>query len=104
MGLRVIKNAQAIRDLIEAADYIAQDNFDAAEGLIDAVESAVELLAENPKVGSNQTLVNPRLTEIQMWPVRGFENYQIFYQATDTTLNIIRILHRGRNIAALFED
>lgn len=39
-----------------------------------------------------------------MFPVKKFENYLIFYQATAEELLIVRVLHGARDMVALFEE
>jgi toxin ParE1/3/4 len=36
--------------------------------------------------------------------VRGFENYVIFYRTVEQGVEIVRVLHAARDIAAIFED
>lgn len=40
-----------------------------------------------------------------MWPIKHFERYLIFYLLVDRKrIDIVRILHSARDIAAIFEE
>ena len=44
------------------------------------------------------------LPVLRAWQVRGFENYVIFYRPIEHGVEIVRVLHAARDIAAIFED
>jgi toxin ParE1/3/4 len=54
-------------------------------------------------MGVRREYRRPDLQGMRMWPVLGFRNYLIFYQATEDQLEIIRVLHSARNIATIFD-
>jgi len=41
---------------------------------------------------------------LRRWPVKGFENWLIFYLPTDEGIDVVRVIHGARNIAALLDD
>jgi hypothetical protein len=43
-------------------------------------------------------LKNPALKGLRFWPVKGFEDFLIFYLMQADTLRVIRILHGKRDI------
>ena len=45
-----------------------------------------------------------KLADLRAWQVRGFENYVIFYRPIEHGIEIVRVLHAARDIAAIFED
>lgn len=104
MKKRVVLTRLAEVDLIEHFDYIANDNTDAALRFAESIEQASDRLSQMPKIGSIWEFSNPRLSGIRMWPVPQFSKYLIFYQITEDSIRIIRVLHGARDISALFED
>ena len=75
----VFMRPRAKKDVIEQALYIAEDNPDAADGFLDAVEQALDTLADMPEIGAPRQSYNPALEGIRMWPIKGFEKHLIFY-------------------------
>ena len=89
----------AIRDLEGIYEYIAIDNPVAADGVIDAVESACQLLAEHPHVGRHREEVEP---DVMSFPVGS---YLIFYRvANDGSVEVARVLHGRRDVGSSFPN
>lgn len=57
-----------------------------------------------PEIGAKRAFSNTRLTGIRLWPVLGFSKYLIFYQVTEDSIRVLRVLHSARDIAALFDE
>ena len=104
MKRRVVRAGLAEVDLLEHLDYIADDNPDAASRFIQAVEKALERLSEMPEIGAVRECDNPRLAGVRRWPVPKFSRYLIFYQVTEDSIRVLRVLHGARDIPSLFED
>ena len=104
MKRRVVRAGLAEVDLLEHLDYIADDNPDAALRFIQAVEKALERLSEMPEIGAVREFDNPRLSGVRRWPVPKFSRYLIFYQVTEDSIRVLRVLHGARDIPSLFED
>jgi len=88
-----IRRSPLVRlDLIEIWTYVAQDNSDAADSLLDRFETVMGRLAERPLMGRKR----PELGEaLRSFPVG---NYVIFYQPYDEGVEIIRVLSGYRDI------
>jgi toxin ParE1/3/4 len=104
MPLQVTKTPQAWRDVVELASFIAEDNLDAAERFLDAVEQTFALLASMPMMGRMCEFESPQAQGLRMWRIRGFERYLVFYRPIDKGINVVRVLHGSRDIERLFED
>ena len=48
----VIRSEPALQDYREIWDYIARDNTGAADRLLDAIDTKLNLYAENPRMGT----------------------------------------------------
>jgi toxin ParE1/3/4 len=101
---RVVFRRKAEEDIEDIAYYIAQDNVRAAEAFREALENACFLLAERPEIGPLRSFGNPRLSDVRLWPIRGFERYLLFYRVAGDTLDVIRVVHGARDLPALFEE
>ena len=100
--MKVNRSAAAVLDIIETAEYIAQDNIDAAARFVDAVDESIEVLAKSPGVGVIRKVGNA--PEMKMWVVKGFPNSLLFYRATPTEINVIRVVHSARDFYRIFDE
>lgn len=84
-------------DLIEIWEYIAQDNIDAADRVLDELEKMMYKLAAMPGMGHvREDLVNRRH---RCWPVYS---YLIIYRLDTAPVQIIRVISGCRDIPGLF--
>ena len=104
MKRRVVRTGLAEVDLLEHLDYIAVNNPDAALRFVDTVEQAFARLSEMPEIGDLRAFANPRLAGVRVWPVPKFSRYLIFYQVTQDSIRILRVLHGARDIPSLLEN
>lgn len=47
---------------------------------------------------------NPQLSGIRQYPIRGFKNYLIFYRATESEVEVLRVLHGARDLEAILDE
>ena len=96
MKLRVLKRPLAESDLDDIWWYIAQDNPEAADRLLDKIEERCRALARFPEMGVSREELMPELRSL---PVG---NYSIFYLPIEHGIEIVRVLAGMRDIDALF--
>jgi len=102
---RIIVRSELVEeDLLEYLDYISENNPDAALRFIQSVEKAFDLLSEMPDLGTTCKSSNTRLNSIRMWPVPKFSKYLIFYQVTEDSICVLRVLHGSRDIPVILEN
>ncbi len=89
---------EASQDLTEIFEYIAQDNWEAAERVRVELLEAMRALADMPGKGHRRE----ELTKlpVRFWPVRS---YQIIYRGDAergeaSPLEVVAVLHGKRNI------
>lgn len=104
MGIALHKRESAIADLTEIVDYLAERSESAANRFIDAVEYEFSVLRDFPLFGSIYESAPTRLAGLRSWPIKGFENYLIFYIPHDSQIEVIRVLHGNRHVARLITD
>ena len=102
--MNVTKRTQAERDLEEGFVFIGEENLDAGVRFLVAAEESFEFLAKMPLIGSPREFRSSRLRNIRVWPIKGFEDYLIFYRPTDDGIEVLRVLHGKRDIEEIFRD
>ncbi len=86
----------AVHDLEEIEAHIASERPTAVSGVLDAIESACELVAKYPGVGRSREEVDEG---VMSFPIGS---YVIFYYRDDDPFGISRILHGSRDLPAAF--
>ena len=90
---RVLYSAAASDDLVDIADFIAQDKSDAARKWLDSVRAKCEMLARHPELGE----LRPNFG-VAGCRSHSAGNYVIFYRAIDDGIEIARIMHASRDL------
>lgn len=87
---------EAVRDLEELCDYIAQTEPKVASRIFDSIRQRCKLLAQFPIMGKSYSRLAPDL--------RGFviEDYIIFYYPRQGGVDIARIISGYRDLETLF--
>src|SRR5205807_9249047 len=98
MTRRIVRPDVVEEDLLRLAQFIARDSLDAALRFLDAAEAAIQKLSRMPEMAGLWESSNPRLAGIRVWPIRGFENYLIFYRPLENGIELIRVLQGSRSI------
>ena len=104
MTARILRTESALCDLNEQAKFIQRDSPNAAIRFLHAAEETFKRLADMPELGERQEFGRAELAGLRAWQVRGFENYLIFYRPIEHGIEIVRVLHAARDIAAIFGD
>ena len=81
---------QAIDELVEIVEYIAEDNPDAAQELKDEIEEKAAKLPDHPKLYKP----SPRVAGMREMVVRS--NYIVLYRETKTLLEVVNVFHARR--------
>ena len=87
---------EALQDLQELWDYIATENLDAADRMIDTLFAAFERLAAMPGLGHRREDLTDR--PLRFWTV---DTYLVLYRAERTPIEIVAVTHGGRDIPRL---
>jgi toxin ParE1/3/4 len=92
----VILSELAEADLTDIWEFIAQDNSEAADRLIDEIHEKCQFLAATPRVGRQRPELDPSIRSFAVG------NYMIFYRESTRGIEVARVLHGHRDIASLF--
>jgi len=88
--MKVLWFKRAIWDLISAKDYIAQDNPQAAQQIVQRIKDKVSLLSKQPGIGRPGRIPNTKELVIDKTP------YILPYRVRDNKIEILRVLHASR--------
>lgn len=103
MTSRITHSPLVESDLDQISDYFAVEDINLAIRFSDAVADTEQALLKMPEMGALREYEAPELTGMRMFLVNGFRNYMIFYMPTDYGIHVVRVLHRARDLEALFE-
>jgi hypothetical protein len=56
-----------------------------------------------PAAGPLRMISNPRLAGLRTWPVKGFDEFRVYYLVQSELLIVVRIPHDKRDVAAILE-
>jgi toxin ParE1/3/4 len=96
--LPVERTSQAIADWEEALEYLEERSPRAAHRLAEAMKQRCDQLGRLPGMGRAREDLQPGLRSIVV------EQYTVFYRATDTAVQIVRILHGARDIDSILRE
>ena len=99
----VVFNPVAVNDLEEIINYIAGDNPVAAENVRHDILDTAESLGHQPGLGIRPRFSAPRFAGIRFLPSSQYPTYLLFYRELSQEVEVLRILHGGRNLPPLFE-
>ncbi|MGD0802070.1 MAG: type II toxin-antitoxin system RelE/ParE family toxin [Terracidiphilus sp.] len=95
----------ARRDIRDVAAYMLVEASEAvAVSFEKAVQNLAQTLAGMPEIRVPCSFRNPELHNVRRLTVTGFEKWLLFYRATEDRIDVIRVLHGARDIAAIFEE
>ena len=89
----------ALEDLRDAYAYYAQTAPHAADDLLAELEDARRHIESHPDTGSPRYGLLLDIPELRSWPLDRFP-YLIFYMERPDHLDVLRLLHQSRDIAA----
>jgi toxin ParE1/3/4 len=89
-------------DLDEQAYYFAtKAGPELGHRFLLAAHETFSLLATHPQMGWHARLKNPVLASLRVFRVTGFEKMLVLYRPSPAGVEILRVIHGSRNIAAL---
>ena len=88
----------AKRDIDEIWDYVARDDPEAANRLVDNFRSRFILISQNKLIGSARSEFG---SGIRLFP---FETSLIFYVPYESSVDIVRVLHSARDLTQIFDN
>ncbi|NDV22816.1 type II toxin-antitoxin system RelE/ParE family toxin [Desulfovibrio sp. JC022] len=93
---RIVRSQEARQDLIDIYKYIAVDDPDAANRILDRINERVNLLAKHPLLGPAREDIRPGLRYLTVG------NYIALYKVESKRIVVVRVLHGKRELEGLF--
>lgn len=90
----------ALRELRAASVYIARDNWQAGEALLDSALQAARLLVDQPGLGHTGLGYPARY---RFWSLTGFP-YVLVYDTATQPIRILRVVHLARDLPTLLAE
>lgn len=90
----VTQRPLALADLAEIWTFIADDSEANADRFLDKLDKALRLLAIQPQMGRTRPEL---MTGLRSFP---YARYVVFYLAQPDGIDVVRVLHSARDIAA----
>ena len=85
-------------DLLEIWSYIAADNFDAADKVLDSIRQRCELLADYPATGQIRDEIGRGVRSVTVG------EYILLYRAIQGGIELLRVVHGMRDFGDLSLD
>jgi antitoxin ParD1/3/4 len=86
-------------DLLKILEYLEGDNRSAILKVVDALDGAMQRLADNPGIGHLRRDLTHQ--DVRFWSVF---RYLVIYRPDTKPLEIVRVLHGKRNVRRLLEE
>ena len=104
MPLEIVIRATARREIKAHGVYLQEHaEPDVTDRFLMAVQQSFETLARAPRAGVLCGFRKPALRRIRRWPVKGFENWLIFYIPKRNRVEIVHIIHGARDSLGLLD-
>ncbi len=100
----VNKRPQVIRDLIELATYIAEDNLEVSDRFLASAEETFKQVAQMPGMGKPCQFYSTSLAGVRQQAIKGFRKYLVFYRPTESGVEILRVIHGARDLEAILDE
>jgi toxin ParE1/3/4 len=95
---RIVRRPLAGADIADIWDFIAEDSIIQADAWVERLYGKLQLLATQPLMGRAREELSPGLRS------QPFERYVIFYEPLTDGIDVVRIIHSARDIAAVFDS
>lgn len=90
-------------DLDDASEYYRHEAGEhTALDFVDAAERAVKRISRSPHVGSLRFAYELAIPDLRAWPLQHFP-YVVFYVVGDNEIDVWRVLHTRRDLAATLD-
>jgi toxin ParE1/3/4 len=97
-------DARAWSDILETVEAIAADAPAAAENFLDAAVAGIRSLHTTPRAHPIFSGVPEEYAGVRKRNVPGFRRYLIFFMVSGDTVEVIRVLHGGRDLPSAFRE
>ena len=93
---QITRRPLALGDLEDIWFYIASDSIAAADDWLDKIDAQLKLISKSPGIGRARDELAPG---VRSFPIG---RYVIFYTATQSGIDVVRVLHSSLDTDAQF--
>lgn len=93
---RVARRPQAVVDILDIWDFIAEDSMVEADRWVDLLDEKLTLWSTQPLIGRPRPELAPELRSM------SFGRYVIFFLPLPDGIDVVRVLHSSRDTDAEF--
>jgi toxin ParE1/3/4 len=90
-------------ELVEISFYLSNADESIAQSFLNACNETFQNLAQNRYLGTERKFNDPRLSNIRMWRVKGYEKFLIFYVPTEDGIKVLHIVHSSTDYGRTLE-
>jgi plasmid stabilization system protein ParE len=95
----------AEQDILRQIEWYAERGLPAiARRFHAAALDAIDALVAMPAAGLPKLTSNPHLSGLRSWPIKGFDEFRVYYLARPELLIVVRVLHGKRDIGTILES
>ena len=103
MTRKLSRHPKALTDIEESAVYIGADNLDAALRFLNAVETTLQVLLDNPELGHTREFKRPELAEMRSFNVKGTRSGRVRSPLISTEFNGLEMGEGSLSYAGMLE-
>jgi toxin ParE1/3/4 len=101
---RLILAPEVEEELTAIAEYIADEDPDAADRFIEAAYETFTKLAQVPGMGRPRRFRASRLSTLRSFRVSGFDDYLVFYSPISDGIEVYHVFHGARDLEGLIKE
>lgn len=92
--MKLFVQEAAEQDILRQIEHYAEQGLsEIAQRFGAGIVVSLNILIEQPEIGSPRGTCNPHLAGLRSWPVKGFEDFRIHYLLQPDLLVVVRVLH-----------
>jgi toxin ParE1/3/4 len=100
--VKLVIQASAEDDMLRQVDWYEEQGLSAvADRFVAAVFAGIQAAIKTPKAGAPRRSGNPALAGLRTWPVKGFDEFRVYYVTREDIFVVVRVLHGRRDIDAI---
>ena len=101
---RFIQEAARTDILGQYQHYLNLGISEVAERFLVAVNEAIDAVVAMPDAGAPKHFENPQLEGLRTWPIKGFDEFRVYYITNPKTIIVVRILHGKRDVQSIMDE
>ena len=103
--MKLFIHLAAEQDILSQVEWYAEQGLpDIARRFHGCALATFDTLLSVPHAGTRKAITNEKLAGLRVWPLRGFDEFRVFYLLDHETLAVLRVLHGKRDIGAILDE